>query len=350
MRRSPDEDAAADAGRIQMPPADAADPVDSIAPVTTIGEVPTPSPRGPNVGLVLGGGAARGFAHIGVLRTLAAKGIRPDIIAGTSIGAVAGGCYAAGHLDGFEEWARKLTRRRVFGYLDFSLAGAGLIGGARLAETLRTTLGNMTFEELTLPFAAIATEIGTGHEIWITRGRLVEALHASYALPGVFSPVSLGGRWLMDGALVNPVPVSAARALGARVVIAVNLNADLVGRGSTIASHGSDDKDDALHEALLQQPRGLRSMFSSEQALKRQFLGTSSRPGFSTVMMEAFNIMQDRITRARLAGDPPDVTINPRLGKIGLMDFHRAADTIALGAEAAERAIDLIHEAIAALR
>ena len=165
---------------------------------------------GPTIGLALGGGAARGFAHIGVLRTLAAKGLKFDVIAGTSIGAVVGGCYAAGHLDAFEDWARSLTRRRVFGYLDFSLAGSGLIGGGRLAERLQATLGKTTIDELPLRFAAIATEIGTGHEIWLTRGRLVDALRASYSLPGVFAPVRVGGRWLMDGALVNPVPVSAA--------------------------------------------------------------------------------------------------------------------------------------------
>jgi NTE family protein len=152
----------------------------------------------------------------------------------------------------------------------------------------------------------------------------------------------------MDGALVNPVPVSACRALGARVVVAVNLNADLIGRGSTIASHGSDESDDPLSE-IIRQHSGLRGMFGSERNLKRQFLGTGDRPGFSTVMMEAFNIMQDRITRARLAGDPPDVTINPRLGKVGLIDFHRAAEAIDLGAEASERALESIGEVIAAL-
>jgi NTE family protein len=275
--------------------------------------------------------------------------LKPDIIAGTSIGAVVGGCYAAGHIDAFEEWARTLTRRRIFGYLDFSLSGSGLIGGTRLASQLRAALGKLTFDELPIRFAAIATEIGTGHEIWLTRGRVVDALHASYALPGVFSPVRLGGRWLMDGALVNPVPVSAARALGARVVIAVNLNSDLVGKGSTIASHGSDDTDDAFLEAI-HQPRGLRGIFRSDHAIKRQFLGVAGRPGFSTVMMEAFNIMQDRITRARLAGDPPDVTISPRLGDVGLIDFHRAAESITLGTEAAEKALDSVGEAIAALR
>jgi NTE family protein len=313
-----------------------------------IGETPTVRPQGPTIGLVLGGGAARGFAHIGVLRTLAAKGFKFDVIAGTSIGAAVGGSYAAGHLDDFEAWARTLTRRRVFSYLDFNLSGSGLIGGGRLADRLHATIGKTTIEELPLRFAAIATEIGTGHEIWLTRGRLVDALKASYSLPGVFSPIHVGGRWLMDGALVNPVPVSAARALGARVVIAVNLNADLIGRGSTIASHGADETDDNVLPDEAQQSR-LRAMFGAEKMLKRQFLGAPGRPGFSTVMMEAFNIMQDRITRARLAGDPPDVIINPRLGGIGLMDFHRASEAIDSGAEATERALEPIAEVIAAL-
>jgi NTE family protein len=313
-----------------------------------IGEAPIVRAAGPTLGLALGGGAARGFAHIGVLRSLLKRGLKFDVIAGTSIGAMAGGCYAAGHLDAFEEWARSLTRRRMFGYLDFSFAGSGLIGGARLAEHLNTTLGATAIDELPLRFAAIATEIGTGHEIWLTRGRLADALRASYSLPGVFAPVRVGGRWLMDGALVNPVPVSACRALGARVVVAVNLNADLIGRGSTISSHGSDTSDETVLEIAPQQ-RGLRAMFTSERSIKRQFLGTDERPGFSTVMMEAFNIMQDRITRARLAGDPPDVTINPRLGGLGLIDFHRASEAIEIGTEATERALDAIGEAITAL-
>jgi NTE family protein len=203
-------------------------------------------------------------------------------------------------------------------------------------------------DDLPMRFAAIATEIGTGHEIWLTRGRLIDALKASYSLPGVFAPVRVGGRWLMDGALVNPVPVSAARALGARVVIAVNLNADLIGRGSTVSGHGSDESDEEVLQ-IAQQQGGLRAVFGSEKTLKRQFLGTPGRPGFSTVMMEAFNIMQDRITRARLAGDPPDIIINPRMGSVGLLDFHRAAEAIELGAEATERALEPIGEVIAAL-
>lgn len=301
-----------------------------------------------SIGLVLGGGAARGFAHIGVLRTLAAHGIRPDVIAGTSIGAVVGGLFAAGQLDAFEDWCRQLTRRRVLGYLDFRFGGSGLISGSRLASKLEGTIGNTSFADLPLRLAAIATEIGTGHEIWLTRGRVSEAMAASYALPGIFPPKLIGGRWLMDGAMVNPLPISAARALGARLVIAVNLNADNFGRGTTIQDHGPDDQDDA-RRAQHELDRSRRGIFRPDRLLHREFFGAPDRPGLSTVMVEAFQVMQDRITRSRLAGDPPDVMISPRLGRINLFDFHRAKDAIALGAEAAEKSIEAISESIAAL-
>jgi NTE family protein len=301
----------------------------------------------PTIGLALGGGAARGFAHIGVIRTLAAKGLKPDVICGTSIGAVVGGALATNRLDVLEAWARSLSKRRVLGYLDVSLGGSGLITGARLAARLDEALGDIAIEDLPVRFAAIATEIGTGHEIWLTRGRLSDALRASYTLPGIFAPTRVGGRWLVDGALVNPVPVAAARALGARLVVAVNLNAELFGRGTTISSHGSDESD-ALRKTLGER-RGLRRMLGSEREMKRQVLGSPGSPGLLTVMSEAFNIMQDRITRARLAGDPPDVLIQPHLGRVGLFDFHRADETIALGAEAAERAIGPLVDAMTAL-
>ena len=306
-------------------------------------------PRRPTIALALGGGAARGFAHIGVIKTLIAKGFEPDVIAGTSIGALAGAMYAAGHLEAFEQWARALTRRSVWGYLDFTFFGSGLISGDRLATTLEKQLGATAVDELPIRFAAIATEVGTGHEIWLTRGRLVDALRAAYALPGIFTPVLIGHRWLVDGALVNPVPVSAARALGARLVIAVNLNADLFGRGTTISSFGPDEPDESWLSQVRRRHGVNGSAAAAEEIVKRKVLGTAERPGFSTIMLEAFNIMQDRITRARLAGDPPDVLINPRLGPIGLLDFHRAAEAIDLGAEAAERALAPIEEALTAL-
>lgn len=300
----------------------------------------------PIIGLALGGGAARGFAHIGVLRKLQEHGIVPDVIVGTSIGAVVGGCYAAKEMDNLETWARTLTVRGVLSYLDISLSGSGLIGGGHLASQLESGLKDTRIDDLPIRFAAIATEFNTGHEIWLTRGRLSDALRASYALPGIFPPVLIGGRWLVDGALVNPVPVSAARALGARLVIAVNLNADLFGRGTIIASHGSDDSDIAITQT---KPNGLRSMFTGERSLRRQIFGRRGRPGLPTVMVEAFNVMQDRITRARLAGDPPDVLISPRLGALGWFDFHRAAEAIEIGAETAEKAMDAVSEAVTAL-
>jgi NTE family protein len=306
---------------------------------------------GPSIGLVLGSGAARGFAHIGVMRALMAHGIKPDIIVGTSMGALVGGCYATDQLDTLEEWARSLTMRRIIGYLDVRIGGSGLIGGGRLANRLEESIGEALIEDLPIRFAAIATEIGTGHEVWLTRGSLSLAVRASYALPGIFPPVHLGGRWLVDGALVNPVPVSAARALGARVVIAVNMDADRFGRGTTIASHGSELNE--APPAAIEPPRNgfarLRGIFGAERALKRQIIAGDSRPSFSTVMVESFNIMQDRLTRMRLAGDPPDVHITPRIGHIGWVDFHRAAESIEVGRAATEKAIDSITESIADL-
>jgi NTE family protein len=306
----------------------------------------------PSIGLVLGSGAARGFAHIGVLRTLLAHGIVPDIVIGTSMGALVGGSYANNQLDKLEEWANSLTMRRIISYLDVRLGGSGLISGGRLANLLQESIGNRLIEDLPTRFAAIATEVGTGHEVWLTRGSLSLALRASYALPGVFPPVRVGGRWLVDGALVNPVPVSAARAFGARVVIAVNLDADRFSRGATIPSHGADPGDGAPLAPTNPDSglRRLRNMFGAQRAFKRELMAGQARPRFSTVMIESFNIMQDRLTRMRLAGDPPDIHITPRIGHIGWLDFHRAAEAIEVGQVAAEKALDSISESIAELR
>jgi NTE family protein len=304
--------------------------------------------RRPVIGLALGGGAARGFAHIGILKTLLAHGIVPNVIVGTSIGAVVGGAYAAGHLDTLEQWARGLQMRNILGYLDIRLNGSGLIGGEKLASQLEATIGSTLIEDLPCKFATVATEVRTGHEIWLTHGRVVDAMRASYALPGIFAPVLIGDRWLVDGALVNPVPVSAARALGAEIVIAANLSSDVFTHSTTIYAHGALS---APADAGAEQPprRRFGKFFSPERTVKREFFGGGGRPGISSVMVDAFNIMQDRITRARLAGDPPDLLISPRVGQIGWFDFHRAADLIEFGARSAERAIDSIQEAIQVL-
>ena len=291
----------------------------------------------PTIGIALGGGAARGWAHIGVLKTLVAAGLEPDIVAGTSIGAVAGACYVTGRLTALEDFACTLTRRRIFGFLDINFAGSGLITGQRLNARLEQHLREFTIEQLERKFIAVATELGTGHEVWLNKGSLVNALQASFALPGIFRPVQINGRWLIDGALVNPIPVSVCRAHGARIVIAVNLSNDIFSKGAVIHDQGAFG--DAL--ALAESVEGTELVGTNGRAavhlLHRQIFGrTNGAPGMSAVMMDAINITQDRIARSRLAGDPPDITIGPKLGDIGLFDFHRACEAIELGARAAE--------------
>jgi len=312
------------------------------------------------IGLALGGGVARGWAHIGVIRTLEAAGIVPDIIVGTSIGSVVGGCYVANELDELEDFARKLTRRKVLGYLDFNFAGSGLITGQRLNDRLDHKLRDINIEQLSRRFVAVATEIGTGHEVWLSRGKITDAMRASYALPGIFKPVEINGRWLFDGALVNPIPVSVARALGARYIIAVNINADLSGRGS-MAPIVADDRDapqaaSSVGQSIVDASTDLsgvlsRNGHSLKKMLQRQFFGPSDNsPGISTVMTEAFNIVQDRIARSRMAGDPPDAVIAPRVGDMSLFDFHRADEMIARGENATKRLLDEIQREIELMR
>lgn len=301
------------------------------------------------VGLALGGGAARGWSHIGVMRVLEREGITPDVIAGCSIGAVVGGCYAASRLDELEAFALSLTKRRVMGLLDFHISGSGLIAGDRLKRLLDRDLSDLRLESLPLRFATVATELGTGHEIWLTRGLLVEALRASYALPGVFDPVKLGGRWLMDGALVNPIPVTVARALGADLVICINLNGDIRLCGTVIQSHGPDNDEDEVVEAVMDEPRRW-ALFGGRRGEAVRPKRPVDAPGIAAVMMDAFNITQDRISRSRLAGDPPDVMICPKLSRVGLFEFHRADECIELGREATERALPDIYELIEAAK
>ncbi|MCX2697139.1 patatin-like phospholipase family protein [Ochrobactrum chromiisoli] len=272
------------------------------------------------IALALGGGAARGWAHIGVLRALDEAGIEIEMIAGTSIGALVGGCYLAGKLDQLEEFARSLTRRRMFNLLDITFRGSGLFGGMKLDNRMREHLDGLRLEELDRPFVAVCTELHTGHEIWLSNGPLVEAMRASFALPGVFEPVRWQERVLVDGALVNPVPVSVCRAYEQRLVLAVNLHYDQFGRAAVI-KHAQSQREN-LTEAI----QG----------------GKENRLGITGVMMEAFNIIQDRISRARMAGDPPDVSLMPTVAQIGLADFHRASEAIDIGyAETVKRLEDI---------
>ncbi|HSD93201.1 MAG TPA: patatin-like phospholipase family protein [Methyloceanibacter sp.] len=298
----------------------------------------------PLIGIALGGGAARGWAHIGVLKSLIAAGLEPDIVAGTSMGAVAGACFITDRLNALEEFACGLTRRRMFGFLDFNFGGSGLITGQRLSARLEQHLQQFHIEQLDRKFVAVATELGTGHEVWLNKGSLVNALQASFALPGIFRPVKINGRWLIDGALVNPIPVSVCRALGARIVIAVNLSNDLINKGSIIHDQANFGEPSlAPEDNHLPGSNGRAAL----HLLHRQIFGRSQdAPGISAVMMDAINITQDRIARSRLAGDPPDITIGPKTGGIGLFDFHRASEAIELGARATERQIEELKQAV----
>jgi NTE family protein len=307
---------------------------------------PPQSARRPRIGLALGSGAARGGAHIGVLQELAARQVPIDVIAGSSIGAVVGGCFAAGTLAELETFARSLTRRRVFSLMDLSLFGSGMMSGGKLRDELSREIEGRRIEDLAVAFGAVATEIGAGHEVWLRRGDLVHAIRASYAMPGIFEPVQIDGRWLFDGALVNPVPVTLCRAMGAELVIAVNLVGDAAYRGTLIADAAAMTTE-PQHPAPAAEESSWRA--TDARQLRRQFgRAANGAPGIAAAMLDAFNITQDRIARSRLAGDPPDVLIAARLSRIGFFDFHRADELIALGREAARRALNDITE-IAAL-
>jgi NTE family protein len=303
------------------------------------------------IGLALGGGAARGWAHIGVLKALTEYGLAPDVIAGTSIGAVVGGCYSGGKLDMLEDFVSSLTPRSVLRFLDLDVTGGGLMSGARLSRTLESGLAGVEIETLERTFVAVATEIGSGREIWLTRGPLVTAIRASYALPGIFRPVLINGRWLMDGAFVNPVPVAVCRAMGSSLVIAVNLHHGGISR-TALTPLETSAMNQAVAEPVAEEAakKGRLPMLRN---IRHQVFGRGngeSAPGITRVLLEAFNVTQDRIARARLAGDPPDIVIAPKLSGMGLFDFHKSRPAIAEGYDATRRQLDEIEQSAAVFR
>ena len=302
--------------------------------------------RRPRLGIALGGGAARGWAHIGVLNALRRMGLEPDIVAGTSVGAVVGAAYASGHLDGFEGWVRKLTRRGIVSLLDVALGGGGgLIEGKRLAAMFQERFGDLDFDSLERPFGAVATELRTGRELWLREGSVVEALRASVALPGLFTPARLDGRWLVTGGLVNPVPVTLCHALGADQVIAVSLDGDAAagGPGASGAQSGEREMggDETVEEDNLlgTLDRLSGNLVERASSLFAQLRSGDSAPGLFDTLARSIYIMQVRITRSRLAGDPPDVLLSPRVRHVGLMEFDRARETI----EEGERTVRRMH-------
>ena len=302
----------------------------------------------PRVGIALGSGSARGLAHIGVLRGLQEIGIEPQVVTGTSIGALVGAAYVSGHLDALADWFLGLTTRDMIRYLDIRLIARGGVGHTnRLIEHLRHSYDDPEIESLPRAFAAVATDLGSGREIWLQRGPIWEAVRASIALPGIFAPVQRDNRWLVDGALVNPVPVSVCRALGAELIIAVNLNSELLGRrfdrwGNQPTPEPAGDEDAVVGSIFARLSRNLRERTPLLEGRKPdagdEALPADQRaPGVLGVVANSINIMQDRITRSRMAGEPADVVLTLRLGNVGILDFDKAGQAIDEGVNCVQR-------------
>lgn len=283
----------------------------------------------PRVGLALGSGSARGWAHFGVIRALEQAGIRPDLVCGTSIGALVGAVYAAGDLARLEQWALGLRLKDVVALLDLSL-GSGLLKGRRLMDYFRRNFEDRPLEQLPMPFAAVATSLHTGAEIWLRQGSTFDAVRASTAIPGLFAPVLHDDAMLVDGGLVNPVPVSLARAMGADIVIAVDLGSDLVGRHLRPPTR-EEASGGEVGEWMRKLRGSLGARIAAPPSEAPKMLSTLD------VMATSINIMQVRISRSRLAGDPPDLIVAPRLAHFGLLDFHRTREAIDEGTRAVER-------------
>jgi len=293
------------------------------------------------LGLALGSGAARGWAHIGVLRALEEMDLRPDVIVGASVGSLVAAAFAAGKLDALEKWSRGLGRMDVLKLLDTSFSGGGVMQGNRLMDAIGDQIGDVDIDILETCYAAVAADLDTGQEVWLTRGSLLQAVRASSGLPGLFAPVWHDHRWLIDGGVVNPVPVSLCRALGAEFVIGVNLNGHL-------------NKMTALRDRVAmpkrppgQSPDSSEAGWTSPERWAELFGGLLSvvrsqdkkpEPGLFDVIAASVNIMQDRITRSRMVGDPPMVALTPDLGHFELMDFHRASEAIDIGRDTVRRA------------
>lgn len=293
------------------------------------------------IGLALGSGSARGWAHVGVIDSLIEAGIEPDIVCGTSMGALVGAAHVAGRMAELRQWAITATWRKIARLTDLRLSGGGLISGRQVVAFLQGLGIDAPIESYAAQYAAVATDMATGREIWLQAGPIHEAVRASIALPGIFAPTWMGGKWLLDGGLANPIPVSVCRALGSDVIIAVNLNGELLGRRYIEPEPAADTQPsrisvEVVRRMLGQLPLPLQRRRSASSASKRD---VPSAPGYFDVLATAINIMQDHITRTRLAGEPPHVMLMPRLRSIGLMEFNRAEEAIAEGRACVEQAL-----------
>ena len=293
----------------------------------------------PLIGLALGSGAARGWAHIGVLRVLEREGISAPIVCGTSIGALVGAAYAAGQLEGMHDWVKTLNWQAVINLIDLRMGG-GLIEGGKLIDFFSKQFKDEGIEHLPKKFGCVATDLGNGNEVWLKEGKVIEAVRASIALPGLFTPQMKEGRLLVDGGLVNPIPVSLCRAMGAQIVIAVDLNWNLVGRRNGISGDeiteasglGGSDIPPSLSSSVIE---AILSRFRPSSRGPLSASNGSDLPSMLDVLTTSLNIMQVQISETRLLHEPADLMIRPDLADTAAMDFHRGAHAIKAGEQAA---------------
>lgn len=283
------------------------------------------------IGLALGSGASRGWSHIGVIKALTEIGVEPDIVCGCSIGALVGASYCTGKLDKLEDWLTELSKLEVARFLELNWSLNGFVDVEHLHEFLITHVCDekISIEELEKTYAAVATDLENGREVWFTKGSVLQAVWASMSLPGLFPPIQYKGRWLVDGGLVNPVPISTCRALGADLVIAVNLNGDIVGKHMVLKQKNENDHGIA--------DRFMKSIKQYSEAIFPDKSNEKKTPGLFNAIASSINITQDRITRSRMAGDPPDILLAPKLSKIGLLESHRAAEALKEGEACVKR-------------
>ncbi|MHB8422864.1 MAG: patatin-like phospholipase family protein [Leptospirales bacterium] len=306
----------------------------------------------PRIGLALGSGSARGWAHVGVIRGLEKLGIEPDVVCGSSVGALVGAAYASGHLNLLEEWLNKLKWGDILRYMVRSFMGKESIQSQKeLSAIFGNKIETVLIEDLPKDFGAVATDLDTGQEIWLRKGPLLSSISPTIAIPGLLNPIYYEGRWLMDGGLVNPVPVSLCRALGADIVIAVNLNGDLLGKNRFQPVVPDPPQDPAKAAEEMDLWERLTGTFRNNRKKKTKPLDPEEKlnqyaPKMFEVITGAINIMQDRITRSRMAGDPPDISLSPHLSHIGLLEFHRSEDAILEGKTCVERMSPVLEDLI----
>jgi len=290
-------------------------------------------------GVALGSGSARGFAHIGVLKALQEMNIYPQIISGSSVGAFVGGAYIANNLEFLERWISQLNWKEVLGFFDFSFSGGGIIMGERFSRIMAEYLGEKNIQDFHIRFGAVSTELATGREVWFQEGPLRIAVRASMSLPGLFAPVRIDNQLLADGGIVNPVPVSICRAMGAQTVLAVNLNNDVVGKHfvnkpRTIPFKWSSEMTES-EENEVQNPLKQRLIKGLKQSMNAVFSNLNEaknkNPNMFDILASSVNIMQDRITRSRMAIDPPDILLEPCLSHVGWLEYYRANECIQEG-------------------